>query len=71
MQASKTNGLVAKTNYLVRASSNGLSWLELNPITGRTHQIRAHCETLGTPILGDGKYGSNKSHPFKDEDEEK
>ena len=34
------------------------AWLELMPLTGRTHQLRAHCEALGTPILGDGKYGA-------------
>jgi 23S rRNA pseudouridine955/2504/2580 synthase len=33
------------------------AWLELTPVTGRTHQLRVHCLTLGTPILGDGKYG--------------
>ncbi len=33
------------------------AWLELQPLTGRTHQLRVHCATLGTPILGDGKYG--------------
>jgi 23S rRNA pseudouridine955/2504/2580 synthase len=33
------------------------AWLELSPVTGRTHQLRVHCLALGTPILGDGKYG--------------
>lgn len=34
------------------------SWLALLPITGRTHQLRVHCAAMGTPILGDGKYGA-------------
>lgn len=33
------------------------SLLSLSPLTGRTHQLRVHCQHLGTPILGDGKYG--------------
>ena len=32
-------------------------WLEMEPITGRTHQLRVHMLAIGTPILGDGKYG--------------
>lgn len=38
-----------------------LSWLELNPETGRTHQIRVHCQYLGCPIIGDGKYGGKEA----------
>jgi 23S rRNA pseudouridine955/2504/2580 synthase len=33
-----------------------LAWLELQPLTGRTHQLRVHCVALGAPILGDVKY---------------
>jgi 23S rRNA pseudouridine955/2504/2580 synthase len=33
------------------------AWLALRPRTGRTHQLRVHCAAIGTPILGDGKYG--------------
>ncbi|MDZ7907485.1 MAG: RluA family pseudouridine synthase [Gemmobacter sp.] len=36
-----------------------LSWMALEPITGRTHQLRAHMSELGHPILGDGKYGGS------------
>ncbi len=34
------------------------AWLELSPLTGRTHQLRAHCAAIGTPILGDRSYGA-------------
>ena len=34
-----------------------LAWLSMTPITGRTHQLRAHCEAIGHPIIGDPKYG--------------
>jgi len=37
------------------------AWLELEPRTGRTHQLRAHCLLMGTPILGDGKYGGKEA----------
>jgi 23S rRNA pseudouridine955/2504/2580 synthase len=37
-----------------------LAWLELRPLTGRTHQLRAHCAALGTPILGDTAYGQER-----------
>jgi 23S rRNA pseudouridine955/2504/2580 synthase len=57
-------GKPAVTRYQVVAHAGGkVSWLALMPITGRTHQIRAHCVALGTPILGDGKYGGSASRP--------
>ena len=33
------------------------AWMALEPVTGRTHQLRAHMAEIGHPILGDGKYG--------------
>ncbi|RBM07081.1 RluA family pseudouridine synthase [Novacetimonas cocois] len=44
------------------AAGRKLSWLALSPLTGRTHQLRVHCEALGTPILGDPKYGDERAH---------
>ncbi len=53
----------ALTEYAVRdAAGRKLSWLELSPLTGRTHQLRVHCEALGSPILGDPKYGGEAAH---------
>ncbi len=36
-----------------------MSWMALEPVTGRTHQLRAHMAEIGHPILGDGKYGGS------------
>ncbi|KAJ6814393.1 RNA pseudouridine synthase 3, mitochondrial [Iris pallida] len=49
----------AVTEYRVLGPTiNGCSWVELRPLTGRKHQLRVHCaEALGTPIVGDYKYG--------------
>ena len=46
-----------QTNYQVLTSRNGLSLVECELITGRTHQIRAQFAHAGHPLLGDGKYG--------------
>jgi 23S rRNA pseudouridine955/2504/2580 synthase len=40
-----------------------VAWLALEPLTGRTHQLRAHLGAIGTPVLGDGKYGGAAAHP--------
>jgi len=48
----------ALTRYAVAEHlGRKVAWLILEPLTGRTHQLRAHCLALGTPIIGDGKYG--------------
>lgn len=50
----------AKTRYRTLASHGKLSLVECELLTGRTHQIRAHMASIGCPLLGDGKYGTNE-----------
>ncbi len=51
------DGQHAATEWKVLGRTDGMTWLELRPRTGRTHQIRAHCAWLGCPVLGDAVYG--------------
>ena len=50
-------GQPARTGWRLRGAGDGIAWLELEPQTGRTHQVRVHCAALGCPILGDPVYG--------------
>ena len=58
MKIDSNDGKTAITDFRVISSAAGkVSWLDLRPKTGRTHQLRVHCAGIDTPILGDGKYG--------------
>jgi 23S rRNA pseudouridine955/2504/2580 synthase len=58
MHVDEENGAPAKTRYrVVDRAGNRAAWVELQPLTGRTHQLRVHMAAIGHPIVGDGKYG--------------
>lgn len=51
-------GLPSKSRYrVIERAGNSAAWVELQPLTGRTHQLRVHMAAIGHPIVGDGKYG--------------
>lgn len=60
MKIDEAEGQPAQTEYRVLGSGGGLAWLELMPLTGRTHQLRVHCAAIGCPIVGDGIYGDRE-----------
>jgi tRNA pseudouridine32 synthase/23S rRNA pseudouridine746 synthase len=58
-------GQRAVTDYRILGAADGRAWLELRPRTGRTHQIRVHCATLGCPVVGDPAYGGPDDAPLQ------
>ena len=56
------HGQSARTRYrVIDQAGNRAAWVELQPLTGRTHQLRVHMAAIGHPIVGDGKYGGPES----------
>jgi 23S rRNA pseudouridine955/2504/2580 synthase len=62
MHIDEEHGQPAKTKWrVIDRAGNRAAWVELQPLTGRTHQLRAHMAAIGHPIVGDGKYGGAES----------
>ncbi len=58
MHVDEEEGAMAKTRYrVIERAGMKAAWVELEPLTGRTHQLRVHLAAIGHPIVGDGKYG--------------
>ena len=58
MHVDEKEGSPARTRYrVIERAGNRACWVELQPYTGRTHQLRVHLAAIGHPIVGDGKYG--------------
>ncbi len=53
----------AETFFKVREEFKGMSFLEIRPVTGRTHQIRVHLAAAGHPLAGDSRYGRRREQP--------
>ncbi len=62
MHVDEKEGAVARTRYrVIDRVGNRAAWVELQPFTGRTHQLRVHMAAIGHPIVGDGKYGGKEA----------
>jgi 23S rRNA pseudouridine955/2504/2580 synthase len=62
MHVDMEDGQPAKTLYrVVDRAGKSACWVELQPMTGRTHQLRVHMAAIGHPIVGDGKYGGQEA----------
>lgn len=63
----RADGKEARTRYRLLRADGRLSLLELQPLTGRTHQLRVHCAHFGFPILGDPQYGNEASRALSEQ----
>ncbi|MEE4349434.1 MAG: RluA family pseudouridine synthase [Pacificimonas sp.] len=62
MHVDQEGGQRAVSRYrLIDRAAGRAAWMELQPLTGRTHQLRVHTAAIGHPIVGDGKYGGKES----------
>jgi len=62
MHVDEQEGLPSRSRYrVIERAGNRAAWVELQPYTGRTHQLRVHMAAIGHPIVGDGKYGGKEA----------
>jgi len=62
MYVDEKEGSPARTRYrVIERAGNTTAWVQLEPYTGRTHQLRVHMAAIGHPIVGDGKYGGQEA----------
>jgi 23S rRNA pseudouridine955/2504/2580 synthase/23S rRNA pseudouridine1911/1915/1917 synthase len=66
MRVNRKSGKEALTRYKVVERFQGYAFLDLNPKTGRMHQIRVHLQALGTPLVADKLYGDGKGFYLSD-----
>lgn len=65
VEAQREGAKQALTRWRTLGQARDVHWLELSPLTGRSHQLRLACRHLGTPLLGDLKYGASEPLPDK------